>query len=132
MKIILTNQMELIPIMVTGETKYIQNSSRDALTFVFSDEYSMDELDALFTENACEIINIIGNDDSEAIYTGYTIRAELTKKEVEIQKATETTDAVFEKRIFVTMAQRTYAESKLAALEAAIDLLSMEDMGGII
>ena len=116
MKTILTNGTELTPIMVTGATKYIQGANRDSLTFIFGENYSMDELDAIFTEAACESINIIGDDESEAIHTGYTIRAELVKKYVEVQTATESTPAVFENRIFVTMAQRTYAETKLASV----------------
>ena len=68
------------------------------------------------TESACESITIIGDDESEAIHTGYTIRAELVKKQVEVQKETEGSESVFEKRVFVTMAQRTYTETKLASV----------------
>ena len=116
MKIVLANAVELIPILVTGEMKYIQGINRDTLTFIFSEDSSMDELDTIFTEDACESIIILGEDESEAIHNGYTIRAELVKKNVEVQKETEGTEAVFEKRIFVTMAQRSYAETKLASI----------------
>ena len=114
MKIILTNGTELTPIQVTGELKHIQGVNRDTLNFIFSEDFSMDELDAIFTEDACESIIITGDDESEAIHTGYTIRTELVKKQVEVQKETEEQEAVFEKRVFVTMAQRTYTETKLA------------------
>ena len=116
MKIVLTNGTELTPIQVTGELKHIQGVNRDTLNFIFSEELSMDELDAIFTEDACESITIVGDDESEAIHTGYTIRTELVKKQVEVQKETEEHEAVFEKRIFVSMAQRTYAETKLASV----------------
>lgn len=116
MKIVLANAVELTPILVTGELKHIQNMNRDTLTFVFGEDFSMDELDEAFTESACESITIIGDDESEAIHTGYTIRAELVKKQVEVQKETEGSESVFEKRVFVTMAQRTYTETKLASV----------------
>lgn len=138
MKIVLANGVEITSIMVTGATKYIQGANRDALTFIFGESYSMDELDAIMTEAACESINIVGDNGSEAIHTGYTIRVELAKKQVETQTATENTEAVFENRIFVTMAQRTYAETKLAAMaqegidtQLAVAELAEIVMGGI-
>lgn len=122
MKIILATGVELAPIMVTGATKYVQGVNRDSLTFIFDESYSMDELDNAFTEASFESIKIIGDDGSEAIYTGYTIYAELAKKQVETQTATDSIAAVFENRIFVTMAQRTYTETKLAAVaQGSID-----------
>lgn len=134
MKIVLVNGVEIAPIMVTGATKYIQGANRDALTFIFDETHSMDELDAIMTETSCESINIIGDDGSEAIHTGYTIRAELVKKQVEVQVATENAEAVFENRIFVTMAQRTYAETKLAAVaQESIDTqLAVAELAEIV
>ena len=129
MKIILTNGTELNTVIVTGGTKYVQGANRDALTFVFSESYSMDELDTAFTDTACESINIVGNDGSKAIHTGYTIRATLEKKRVETQKATESAEAAFENRIFVTMAQRTYSETKMAEMQEALELILSGDTG---
>jgi len=113
MKIVLANGTELTPIMVKGERKYVQGANRDALTFIFA-EMSLDEVDTVFTAENCESINIIGDDLSEAIYNGYTVRAELMKKSVETQIGTSETEAVSEMRVFVTMAERTYAETQLA------------------
>ena len=129
MKIILANGTEVNPIMVTGAKKNVQGANRDALTFVFSEEQGMDTLDAVFTETSCETITIVGNDGSEAIHTGYTIRATLEKKQVEVQEATSDTEAVFENRIFVTMAQRTYAETKMAEMQEALELILSGDTG---
>ena len=132
MKITLANKTELHPILVTGATKYVQGANRDSLTFIFDDTHSMDEMDSVFTDAACEVIRIVGDDGSEAIHTGYTIRMELTKKSVEVQKATESAEAVCENRIFVTMAQRTYTEERLDALETTTDdmILMMAEMIG--
>ncbi|MBQ6945361.1 MAG: hypothetical protein IJN43_13685 [Ruminococcus sp.] len=121
MKVTLTNGTELNPIMVTGESRYIQGASRDTLTFVFAG-VSLDEMDSIFTAENCETISII-NDEEEAIYNGYTLRAELVKKQVEVQKATTETDAVTEERVFVSMAQRTYAENQMAIMQAAMNAL---------
>lgn len=121
MKVIFTNGTELNPIMVTGESRYIQGASRDTLTFVFAG-VSLDEMDSIFTAENCETISII-NDEEEAIYNGYTLRAELVKKQVEVQKATTETDAVTEERVFVSMAQRTYAENQMAIMQSAMNAL---------
>ncbi len=122
MKIILTNGAELTPVIVTGAKKYVQGANRDALTFVFADT-SLDEMDGIFTAENCENINIVGDDESEAIHSGYTVRAELVKKLVETQAATTDKEAVTENRVFVTMAQRTYAEDQMAAMQAAMNAL---------
>ena len=79
MKIILTNSTELQPLMVTGASQYVQGANRDCLSFIFDESVSLDELDSVFTEANCESINIVGDDGSEAIHKGYTIRAELKK-----------------------------------------------------
>ena len=114
MKLILTNGLELTPIMVTGEHKYIQGANRDVLTFVFDDSLSMDELDTIFTEINCEFITIIGDDNSESIFNGYVIRTELIKKSEIAEEPTSNTEEVSVVRVMISMAQRTYSETKLA------------------
>ena len=127
MKIVLTNGTELSPAVVIGEKKYVQGVNRDALTFVFA-EASLDEMDSIFTAENCESINIVGDDESEAIYNGYVIRVELVKKQVETQPATSNSEAVTENRVFVTMAQRTQAEEQLVEMQAFYDAV-MEEVG---
>lgn len=115
MKIILNDGTELTAIIVTGGQKYTQGANRDALTFVFS-ETSLDEIDAVFTEANCESVTLIGDDESENIHKGYVIRTELTKKSVITEAESSDTEEVTEMRVFVTMAQRTYAETQMAAI----------------
>ncbi len=126
MKIILNNEKELSPILVTGGTRMVQGASRDMLNFIFPETEDMAELDAAFSTANCESITIIGDDGSEAIHKGYTIRAELKKESVEVTPATESEAAVFEDRITVSMSQRTYAESQLASLTDTVDTLVMD------
>ena len=126
MKIILNNGKELSPILVTGGTRMVQGASRDTLNFIFPATEDMTELDAAFSTANCESITIIGDDDSEAIHKGYTIRAELKKESVEVTPATESEAAVFEDRITVSMSQRTYTESQLASLTDTVDTLVMD------
>lgn len=126
MKIILNNGAELTPIMVTGGPRHIQGASRDTLNFVFPAAEDMTALDAAFSAANCESITIVGDDGSEAIHKGYTIRAELKKESVEVSQATESEAAVFEDRITVSMSQRTYAESQLASLTDTVDTLVMD------
>ena len=128
MKIILNNGKELSPILVTGGPRMVQGASRDTLNFIFPATEDMAELDSAFSAENCEKITIIGDDGSENIHTGYTIRAELSKAPVEVSAATAETDAVYEDRVTVSMAQRTYAESHLASLTATVDVLVMESL----
>ena len=127
MKIILNNGKELSPILVTGGPRMVQGASRDTLNFIFPATEDMAELDSAFSAENCEKITIIGDDGSENIHTGYTIRAELSKAAVEVTPATESEAAVYEDRITVAMSQRTYAETQLAENSASIDdiILSM-------
>lgn len=137
MQIILANGTVLNPIVVTGAPKFVQGANRDALTFHFTNA-SLDEMDAVFTEGNCESIRIIDtiiNDDGtevqvEDIHKGYTVRAELNKKLVEVQASTPDSDVVSEIRVTVTMAQRTYAESQLASLTDTVDVLVLESLLG--
>lgn len=127
MKIILNNGKELSPILVTGGPRMVQGASRDTLNFIFPATEDMAELDSAFSAENCEKITIIGDDGSENIHTGYTIRAELSKASVEVTPATESEAAVFEDRITVSMSQRTYAESQLASLTTAMNALCGEE-----
>lgn len=126
MKIKLLGNIELSPIMATGTPKYIQGATRDTLSFIFPSTEDMTTLDAAFTAENCETITIIGDDGTENIHKGYTIRAELTKASVEVTRATKSEDAVFEDRITISMSQRTYVESQLACLTDTVDTLVME------
>ena len=128
MKIILANGTELTPILVTGAKRTVQGVSRDTLSFVFPGGAGMEALDAAFTGAACEAITVTGEDGSEYIHTGYTIRAELKKTAVEVLAATADTGAVYEDRITVSMSQRTWAETQLAALTDTVDVLVMESL----
>lgn len=125
MKIILTDNTELNPILVTGGPRFIQGQNRDTLNFIFSATEDINVLDNAFNASNCESITIIGDDESEAVHKGYTIRAELKKESVEITHATESESAVYEDRITVSMSQRTYVESQLTALQDAVDMLCM-------
>lgn len=125
MKVILIDNTELNPILVTGGPRFIQGQNRDTLNFIFSATEDINILDNAFNASNCESITIIGDDESEAVHKGYTIRAELKKESVEVTHATESESAVFEDRITVSMSQRTYMESQLSALQDAVDMLCM-------
>lgn len=151
MHIILKDGTKLNHIGATSTTKYIQGANRDTITFEFDATYSVDELRNVFTEINCETINIvtdqvneelIENEDgttetkSEVVYTnnyweGYVIRAEVAERIKEIEPATGTTPAITETRVFVTMAQRTYAETQIASLTETVDILVLKDLMSI-
>ena len=125
MKIILTNGAELNPIMITGGPRYIQGSNRDTLNFIFPADAGMEALDETFIAENCESIIIVENNGNENIHKGYTIRAELSKASVKVVSETSETAAVYEDRITVSMSQRTYMESQLAAMQAVIDQMNI-------
>ena len=130
MKITLTNGVELNALMVTGGGRYVQGASRDTLTFVFTAEQSMDELDRLFTAQNCETIILGDGEENGGIHHGYTIRAELKREPVVVTPATESAESVVENRTFVSMAQRTYMESQIASLTETVDVLVLENLMG--
>lgn len=121
MKIILANGKELNPVLVTGAKTYVQGANRDTLSFIFHVTESMEELDEAFSASACESITIVGDKGAESIHKAYTIRAKMEKAFVEVVPATAESAAVMEERITVSMAQRTYAETQLAALSALLE-----------
>ena len=111
-KIILANGVELDLHEITGMKRDVQGAYRDVLGFVFENA-SLDELDGIFTESACETITVVEGED-EYIHRGYTIRVGLEKKNVVANGETPDAEAEVVSRITVSMAQRTYAETKLA------------------
>jgi hypothetical protein len=128
MKIILTDGTELNLIMVTGAASYVQGANRDTLSFIFPAFENMMLLDMVFSAANCETITIVGDDGSMSIHKAYTVRAKMEKSVVDVTPATPETEAVYEERITVAMAQRTYAESQLAALTDTVDVLVLENL----
>lgn len=124
MKIILNNGLELEPMFVVGERRYVQRESRDTLTFVFPSNAGLEDLDAAFTADDCEHIRIVESENASYIHNGYTIRAELSLKPVQVVEPTDETEAVYEDRIFVSMAQRTDMEDLVAETNAALNALA--------
>ena len=136
----LADGRQLEPSVVTGGQVRVQGAVRDALTFVFPGTRDLSELDGAFTPEACETITIVETVDAqdaaplaaeaaqpateEHVYQGYTIRAELVKTVVETSKETPQSPAAYEDRVTVIMAQRTYAETQLARLQATVAALS--------
>lgn len=142
MYIILTDGTRLNHIGATGETRYLQGANRDTITFEFDETHSVDYLRSVFTEHNCEVINIVTEDEvtledgnidiihNNNYHEGFVIRAEVAEKVKEIEPATGTTPAVTETRVFVTMAQRTYAETQIASLTETVDILVLEKLMG--
>lgn len=132
MHIILANGTKLNHVGATGEMRYLQGANRDTITFEFDETHSVDFLRSVFTEANCEVINIV-TDNEDGTFTnnyheGFVIRAEVAEKVKEIAPATGTTPAVTETRVFVTMAQRTYAETQIANLTEVVDVLLLENL----
>lgn len=130
MNIKFANGTELSPILATAANRFIQGQNRDTLTFVFPASESMEALDNAFTPEASESMTLVGDDGSEYVHKGYTIRAELKKEAVEVTPATEEEPAVMEDRVFVSMSQRTFAETQMMNLTDTVDALVLESLLG--
>ena len=115
MLIELKDGTQLSPITILGEKRYVHGAHRDTISFVFPKETSLDELDALFTEDNCSKITIFEN-DNQYVHIGYSIRAELKRESVEITPASAIEEAVYEDRAIISMSQITYAEQQLLLL----------------
>lgn len=129
MKIKLSNDKVLEPLMVTGGQQYVQGQSRDTLSFVFDGTADMAELDQAFRPENCGDIIITDDADGEYLHHGYAIRYELKKADVESKPATAQTAAEYVTRITVSMAQRSYAEEQAASLQETVDALVLDALG---
>lgn len=127
MDVTLADGTGLTALMVTGENNYVQGVGRDTLTFVFDANMSLDELDSIFTEGACETITL-KDGTNEYIHSAYTIRTGLEK----IREKTDEVDGdgapVYIDRIKVRMSQRTYTETQLKNLIETVDTLVLENL----
>ena len=118
----LSNNIELEPIVVIGDKRFVHGETRDTLTFVFPSETSLDEIDNLFTSTNCETITLV-DAGTEYIHDGYAIRAELKRSPEVVTPATDTEPEVIENRVTVSMSQRTYEENQIAEMQKTLAAL---------
>ena len=137
MNIILTNGVALTPLTLTGAKRNVQGATRDVLSFTFPANTSMDELNNLFTPENCETITIVETMlipetgvayENQYQHVGYVIRDNIKREFIMVRPETSESAAVYEERIIVSMAQRTYMETQLASLIETIDVLVLENL----
>ena len=109
MNIKLSNGTELTAIKAQRGRRTLHGTERSNLSMTFSAEkYGLDELDSAFSADNCESITLVHDDGAEDVYTGYTMRQEITKFSVVVEVETPESCAMTEERITVSMSQRTY------------------------
>ena len=118
MKITLKNGKELTPIAMKRRFEEVQGAKRRTVSFIFPESEGMDTLDNEFTESACERISVVRESGNESWLDGYTIRCSISKSPALVSSEN---GPVTEARITVTMAQRTYMETKFAELAAKVE-----------
>ena len=123
MKITLTNGTELFPLSIYGISREVQGAKRDTLHFVFPVSEGLETLDSIFTEKNCETITITEENGNSYIHKGYTVRAELSKRNMIVGR-TEENEPIYEDRLTVAMAQRTPAENQLKEMQTAMMALA--------
>lgn len=121
-KITLVNGTELNPLSIYGGAREVQGAKRDTLYFVFPVEEGLENLDSIFTEENCKTITITEDTGDSYIHKGYTVRAELSKKNM-VVGMTEENEPIYEDRLTVAMAQRTPAENQLKETQNVMDTL---------
>lgn len=139
-QIIFADGTALAVAKIDGQSIYHQGAQRDSLEIqITKGTISFDALDALTAASAktdrLTIVTTDGEQQTQAVFDHYVIRAALALKSVEIP-ATADAEAVTEERLCVTLAQLTYAEVQQAAQAAAIDVLGQQvvalTMGGTL
>ena len=123
MYIKLVDGTELSPLSIYGGARDVQGMKRDTLYFVFPVEEGLETLDSIFTEVNCETITITEDSGDSYIHKGYTVRAELSKKNM-VVGMTEEEEPIYEDRLTVAMAQRTPYENQLKGMESAMMALA--------
>lgn len=123
MNIKLVNGTELSPLSIYGGGRSVQGAERDTLYFVFPVEEGLEMLDSIFTAENCETITITEDGGDSFIHKGYTIRAELSKKNMVVGTSEEDETPIYEDRLTVAMAQRTPAENQLKETRDEMDAL---------
>lgn len=120
---------------IDGQSTYHQGAQRDSLEIqIAKGTISFDTLDALTADSAktdrLTIVTTDGEQQAQAVYDHYVIRAALALKSIEIP-ATADAAATTEDRLCVTLAQLTYTEvqqaaqsDRIAATEDAITALA--------
>lgn len=134
--------------------EYVQGAQRDVLDFRFDPAVvSLDEVDALFTADACDRLVIretvtgqvqaVSEDGTPAadedgnpvmetverteefVHDGYGVRVALCKKKFTLATGNGAEDV---EQISVKMGQYTYTESQLNSLTDTVDVLVMESL----
>lgn len=125
----LADGSELEPLSILGKKMNIQGQTRDVLQFVFSGDTDMSFLDETFSDANCAEITILDDENIvQGVFKQYGIRDELKKENVVVQEETPETAAVYEERIFISMAQKTYTEITLSNLVETVDLLVLDSL----
>ena len=131
MQIILNNFEPFEVKNIVQSTYYVQGNNRESLVLTFSNEKSLDELNAIFSEmNNLKTIKIVQSEGNEIIFNNYTLLSEIRTQLVEIFPAIEEQEegitSHFEKQTFVTLAKLTYQEEQLATLTEVVEAIVLE------
>ena len=131
MQIILNNFEPFEVKNIVQSTNYIQGNNRASLVLTFSNEKSLDELNAIFSEmDNLKTIKVVQSEGDEIIFNNYTLLSEIRTQLVEIfptiEEQEEGITSRFEKQTFVTLAKLTYQEEQLAILTEVVEAIVLE------
>lgn len=119
MKVTMTDGSQWTPRLISGETQRIQGADRDVLTFHFDGETELAALDQAFTPENCRRMVIQDDQGNQTLYREYVVRTALVKRPVTVSPATAEAPETVCQEVAVSMAQSTYAETRLSQLSAA-------------
>ena len=124
MQIKMNNETTLEAMAVNGASRYFQGANRDSLEIQLEKgKYTLESLDALTgnPENTKKVTILDG--ENEYIHDNYTLRAELSVHPVQTTSETAEGPAMYEERVCIVLAQKSYAELELESLRDTVDKL---------
>jgi len=131
MQIKLNNGTAFDCFRASAKRENFQGSNRAMLEFYFSEGVTtFDELNTLFSnaENT-KAIEITDDSGNVSLFENYTIRAALRYTPFEVSPETDTSPAVTEMKLIVTLAQKTYNEFLTEQLQETVDALVLSELG---
>lgn len=129
MKIVFSDDTNLLCETVHGSFQYYNGTNRDSLTFIFPEDFDLTELINKFIPRNCRKIWLEDESGGKFLHEHYTIRFAIGVKERGfLINAGENADH----RIvnYVTMLQTTYAEQQLEELSDVVDALLVSQLEG--
>ncbi len=110
MKLILNNGEELDVILVNAYEKYVRGASRDTLDIFMNTEIDTNYVLSLCIPQNLSLLRLVSDEGNTSIHEGYSLFVSCGIEEFEVEKQTSIQDGIYENRLKLRLAQKTYTE----------------------